>query len=234
MNINALTGQSYIGIKQLETLSDAVLGSAGWLSTFLFPVVLLGYTLAYRRLVQNGIGSQPYSFAIWAAALFVPVALGWQHYRHSIILQLVLMAYLNFEQTAVLLLPILMHQHPVYAVLLVLSFYRSKGNLISLSLLIVKVAALWLTLHGLQFFLLPSLQEANAQQYISCTASRYLSPATYQPNFSMIWLLHTHVPLLLCSSSIDIDCSMKLHYSHYPCSAYTRSAELCRGSSADR
>lgn len=213
MNINALTERSYVGVPQLSSKVEWLLSRWQWLPHVLFPLVLLGYALLLRRVVERGLQKQTYPLLAWLVGLLVPALLFWKHYQYSVVMQLLLLAVLAYQELTIVVLPLLIHQQANYAVLLVLCLYRCRGHLPTFALIVVKIISVWSVLHGLEYYLGLAGPWKSAAQYFNCTINRQATPSVYVPNFSLWWVLHSHVllyanPVLRPLSIALRDCSI--------------------------
>lgn len=129
---------------------------------------------------------------MWIFALSAPLLFFWEYYRPSLLNQLLVLTFLTFDSLAVVVLSVLVYQQTNYAILIVICFHRYHNNFAGFLLFVVKVLALWLTLLGLRYYLIPLLQHSNGDS-LKCIINEQVFPSVYAPNFSLIWLLHSHV-----------------------------------------
>jgi hypothetical protein len=143
----------------------------------MFPVVLFVYTILFKRILERGMGGLGYPFFVWIVGLLVPVYLGFLYYKQSLINQLLIMIFLAFDELAVLILPLLAYHQTNHIVLIVISYYRYKGNLIRFVRFVGIVIIVYISLHILDLCL--QWQHVTVNNYITCAIKYQTTPQIY-------------------------------------------------------
>lgn len=153
------------------------------------PLTLILYTMLYRKWLTKNININ-YHWIVWLIGLFPLVYYQCLYQIESIIKQILIMALLQFVQLESISWALLMFMQPNMFLLLPY-VYLKKGGVETL-LLLVKVIAIFFSIHGFSYF-----SGISGISYLGCQISTAFSPQLYKPNFSLMWLFYSHVIVFL-------------------------------------